>query len=50
MRSYLRILAVVLFFGLMAALSPAPAHAEGGQLTPKELTELSKVRATIDRI
>jgi len=48
MRSYLRILAVVLFFGLMAALSPAPAHAEGGQLTPKELTELSKVRATIE--
>ncbi len=48
MRSFARILAVVLFFGFVAALSPAPGHAAGGSLTPKELKALSRTTATIE--
>ncbi|VAV82621.1 Peptidyl-prolyl cis-trans isomerase [hydrothermal vent metagenome] len=48
MRGLARVLAVVLFFGFVAVLSPALSQAEGGSLTPKELKKLSKVTATIE--
>jgi len=48
MRSFVRVLAVVLFFGFVAVFTPALSQAEGGKITAKELKQMGKATAIIE--